>query len=68
MERQDGMLRTGQVLAAGISKPVFYQFVQYQSATNVNEARKALWDKTFRALHAIWIAPQLLLVVKISGR
>ena len=28
MERQDGMLRTGQVLAAGISKPVFYQFVQ----------------------------------------
>ena len=28
MERQDGMLRTGQALAAGISKPVFYQFVQ----------------------------------------
>ena len=27
-ERQDGMLRTGQALAAGISKPVFYQFVQ----------------------------------------
>lgn len=23
MERQDGMLRTGQALAAGISKPVF---------------------------------------------
>ena len=28
LEHQDGMLRTGQVLAAGISKPVFYQFVR----------------------------------------
>ena len=35
MEHQGGMLRTGQVLAAGISKPVFYQFVQSRGLERV---------------------------------
>ena len=38
----------------------YLPFGKYSDAANVNEARKALLDKTFRALHAIWIAPQLL--------
>ena len=36
MERQDGMLRTGQALAAGISKPVFYQFEQSLSLIHIS--------------------------------
>ena len=32
----------------------------YSDATNVNEARKALWDKGFRALSATGVALWLL--------
>ena len=32
----------------------------YRAATNVNEARKALWDKAFRASRVNGVAPRLL--------
>ena len=50
MERQDGMLRTGQALAAGISKPVFYQFVQSrgleQAAHGIYLSKKTGYNPT----------------------
>ena len=58
MERQDGMLRTGQVLAAGISKPVFYQFVQSrgleQAAHGIYLSKDAWVDAMYLLL---WLFP-----------
>ena len=54
MERQDGMLRTGQVLAAGISKPVFYQFVQsrgLEQAAHGIYLSKDAWVDAMYLLH-----------------
>ena len=35
LKNNDGVLRTGQVVAAGISKPVFYQFVRSRGLEQV---------------------------------
>ena len=54
MERQDGMLRTGQALAAGISKPVFYQFVQsrgLEQAAHGIYLSKDAWVDAMYLLH-----------------
>ena len=54
MERQDGMLRTGQALAAGISKPVFYQFVQsrgLEQAAHGIYLSKDAWVDVMYLLH-----------------
>ena len=54
LTEQGGMLRTGQVLAAGISKPVFYQFVQArrleQAAHGIYLSRDA-WMDTMYLIH-----------------
>ena len=54
LEHQDGMLRTGQVLAAGISKPVFYQFVQsrgLEQAAHGIYLSKDAWVDAMYLLH-----------------
>ena len=59
MERQDGMLRTGQALAAGISKPVFYQFVQsrgLEQAAHGIYLSKDAWVDAMYLLHLRWSA------------
>ena len=57
MERQDGMLRTGQALAAGISKPVFYQFVQSrgleQAAHGIYLSKDAGWTPCICCIFAV---------------
>ena len=54
MERQDGMLCTRQALDAGISKPVFYQFVRSrgleQTAPGIYLSKDA-WVDTMYLLH-----------------
>ena len=54
MERQDGMLRTGEALAAGISKPVFYQFVRsrgLEQAAHGIYLSKDAWVDAMYLLH-----------------
>ena len=54
MECQDGILRTGQALAAGISKPVFYQFAQsrgLEQATHGIYLSKDAWVNAMYLLH-----------------
>ena len=54
LEHQDGMLRTGQVLAAGISKPVFYQFVRsrgLEQAAHGIYLSKDAWVDAMYLLH-----------------
>lgn len=54
LESQDGMLRTGQVVAAGISKPVFYQFVQsrgLEKAAHGIYLSKDTWVDAMYLLH-----------------
>ena len=51
---QDGMLRTAQVFAAGISKPVFYKFVQSRGLERVAHGiylSKDAWVDTMYLLH-----------------
>lgn len=51
---QDGMLRTGQILAAGISKSVFYKFVQSRGLERVAHGiylSKDVWVDTMYLLH-----------------
>ena len=54
MERQNGMLRTGQAFAAGISKPVFYQFVRsrgLEQAAHGIYLSKDAWVDAMYLLH-----------------
>ena len=54
MERQDGMLRTGEAFAAGISKPVFYQFVRsrgLEQAAHGIYLSKDAWVDAMYLLH-----------------
>lgn len=57
MERQDGMLRTGEALAAGISKPVFYQFVRSrgleQAAHGIYLSKDAWVDAMYLYIYAV---------------
>ena len=54
LENQDGMLRTSQVIAAGISKPVFYQFVRsrgLEQAAHGIYLSKDAWVDAMYLLH-----------------
>lgn len=54
LENQDGLLCTGQVLAAGISKPVFYQFVRsrgLEQAAHGIYLSKDAWVDVMYLLH-----------------
>ena len=54
LEAQEGMLRTGQVVAAGISKPVFYQFVRARGLDQVAHGiylSKDTWVDAMELLH-----------------
>ena len=41
LETQDGMLRTAQVVSAGISKPVFYDYVHSRELERVAQCFSA---------------------------
>lgn len=54
MESQNGMLRTRQALEAGISKPVFYQFVRFRDLEQASHGiyiSKDSWVDTMYLLH-----------------
>ena len=54
LENNDGVLRTGQVVAAGISKPVFYQFVRSRGLEQVAHGiylSKDAWVDAMYLLH-----------------